>query len=264
MPLGGIGVHGHSVVTTYLFTDVEGSTRLWEQESQRMPEALACQNAQGPTPGLARCKALWVAGQISSVMARYDEAPLYLHESLQLARALGDSRMVVSVLNTLTLAALGQGNAAAARVHCEEALDLANGLGDKRQIAVSSNSLAQIYRLQGELDAAEPLRRTGRAVTDGRRAASQQYDARHHCQQGRSRFHGLLPISWKSLKRVETPCASRTVRPMSRSAQPPLPCTYSDNVRIPSDTCSWILKLAATPGIVATSDRRCKNGRRYV
>ncbi|MET0917912.1 MAG: adenylate/guanylate cyclase domain-containing protein, partial [Burkholderiales bacterium] len=68
----------------------------------------AVQNAQGPTTGLSRCKALWVAGQIACVMARYDEAPLYLEESLQLARALGDSRMVVSVLNYLALAALGQ------------------------------------------------------------------------------------------------------------------------------------------------------------
>ena len=117
----------------------------------------AVQNAQGPTTGLARCKALWVAGQISSAMARYDEAPLYLLESLQLARALEDSRMVVSALNGLTAAALGQGDAERARVHCEEALHLANGLGNKRQIAVASNALAHIYRLQGQLDAAEPL-----------------------------------------------------------------------------------------------------------
>ncbi|MEO8738511.1 MAG: tetratricopeptide repeat protein [Casimicrobiaceae bacterium] len=39
--IGGVGVHGQSAVTTYLFTDIEGSTRLWEQEPERMRSALA-------------------------------------------------------------------------------------------------------------------------------------------------------------------------------------------------------------------------------
>src|SRR4030095_6119889 len=38
-------MHRHSVVTTYLFTDIEGSTRLWEQDSERMPDALACHDS---------------------------------------------------------------------------------------------------------------------------------------------------------------------------------------------------------------------------
>src|SRR6266851_6800417 len=44
-PFGGFGVHGQSVVTTYLFTDVEGSTRLWEQEPERMRQAIARHDA---------------------------------------------------------------------------------------------------------------------------------------------------------------------------------------------------------------------------
>ena len=32
-------------VTTFLFTDIEGSTRLWEQESERMRPALARHDA---------------------------------------------------------------------------------------------------------------------------------------------------------------------------------------------------------------------------
>ena len=39
--MGGFGVHGQSGVATYLFTDIEGSTRLWEQEPERMRSALA-------------------------------------------------------------------------------------------------------------------------------------------------------------------------------------------------------------------------------
>jgi predicted ATPase/class 3 adenylate cyclase len=106
---------------------------------------------------LGRCKALWVAGQICSAMGRYDEAIKYLQESLGIARALDDLRMVVSVLNVLGLAALGQGDRGAARLHGVEALTLASKLDNKRQIAVASTALAQIHRLEGELDAAVPL-----------------------------------------------------------------------------------------------------------
>ena len=34
-----------SGTVTFLFTDIEGSTRLWEQHPQRMPAVLACANA---------------------------------------------------------------------------------------------------------------------------------------------------------------------------------------------------------------------------
>src|SRR5712672_3633228 len=44
---GGVGVHGQSAVKTYLFTDIEGSTRLWEQEPERMRPALARHDAIG-------------------------------------------------------------------------------------------------------------------------------------------------------------------------------------------------------------------------
>jgi predicted ATPase/class 3 adenylate cyclase len=36
---------GHAGMVTLLFTDIEGSTRLWEQEPARMPFALACHDA---------------------------------------------------------------------------------------------------------------------------------------------------------------------------------------------------------------------------
>ena len=84
-------------------------------------------------------------------MGRYEEAQTYLQESLSMARALDDLRMVVSVLNVLGLAALGQGDRGAARLHSVEALTLASKLDNKRQIAVASNALAQIHRLEGEL-----------------------------------------------------------------------------------------------------------------
>jgi predicted ATPase/class 3 adenylate cyclase len=117
----------------------------------------AVTSSVGQANSLPRCRALWVAGQICCAMGRYKEAPSYLLESLQTARILGDVPMIVSALNALTLAALGQGDRATALVHCREALHLANQLGNKRQIATASNALAQIYRLEGKLEAAEPL-----------------------------------------------------------------------------------------------------------
>jgi predicted ATPase/class 3 adenylate cyclase len=110
-----------------------------------------------PATSLARCKALWVAGQLCSWMGLFDEAQKYLQESLEMARELHDLRMVVSVLNMLGFTALGLGDRSAARQHCEEALVLAGKLDNKRQIATTSNALAQIHRLDGELDSAESL-----------------------------------------------------------------------------------------------------------
>jgi len=110
-----------------------------------------------PVASLGRCRALWVGGQICCAMGRYNEAIKYLQESLSIARALDDVRMVVSVLNVLGLAALGQGDRVVARLHGVEALALASKLDNKRQIAVASTALAQIHRLDGELDAAVPL-----------------------------------------------------------------------------------------------------------
>src|SRR5438046_3174530 len=82
---------------------------------------------------------------------------LDLQEGVSIARTLDDARLVVSILNTFALAALGQGDRAGARRHCEEALDLATRNDNKRGVAVASNGLAHVHRLNGDLDAAEPL-----------------------------------------------------------------------------------------------------------
>lgn len=114
-------------------------------------------NPDGPTTGVARCKALWVAGQICSFMGRYDEAQEFLQESLSMARSLSDSRLVAVVLTTLSLASFGKGDHAAARMFSREALQIAEQSGNKRQIASSCNGLAQLLRSEGDIERAEPL-----------------------------------------------------------------------------------------------------------
>ncbi len=118
-------------------------------------EALAIPALQPQS--LARCKALWVAGQICSYTGRYEEAQRHLLESLAIARYHNDRRMIATVQNYLALTALGLGDRAAAKFHCGGALDLARELGDKREIAAASNALAQLKRMDGELDSAESL-----------------------------------------------------------------------------------------------------------
>ena len=118
-------------------------------------EALARGGAQEGT--LARCRALFYAGQLGCFMGRYGDAQEYLEESLALARELGDKKRVAAVLQPLTMASLGQGDLATARRHVREALVLARELGNKRGIAAALNAVAQVHRVEGDLDTAEPL-----------------------------------------------------------------------------------------------------------
>jgi len=106
---------------------------------------------------LARCRALFVAGQFSSNLGRYAEAQQYLEESLAIAREMGDKRRVASALQPLGLAHLGQGHRATARRCLEEALAAAREIGEPREIAAASAALAMVYRAEGDLGAAEPL-----------------------------------------------------------------------------------------------------------
>src|SRR5438477_11134195 len=45
-PRRALGLEVSSSLTTILFTDIEGSTRLWEQEGERMAGALAAHDAR--------------------------------------------------------------------------------------------------------------------------------------------------------------------------------------------------------------------------
>jgi non-specific serine/threonine protein kinase len=120
-----------------------------------MIEALARTGAQKRS--IARCGGLLDVGQIDTWRGRYVEALAHLEEGLAIARELGDKPMTAALLQPLGLAALGNGDPAAARAYLAEALALAHELGNKRELLAAHNALAQLHRAEGELDAAEPL-----------------------------------------------------------------------------------------------------------
>jgi predicted ATPase/class 3 adenylate cyclase len=108
-------------------------------------------------PDLARCGGLADAGQLMFFAGNYADARRYLEESLGIARQLGDTRSVATVLQPLGMACLGEGDVATARACLQEALELARELGNKRELAAALNALAQLHRTNNELDLAEPL-----------------------------------------------------------------------------------------------------------
>ena len=123
----------------------------------------------------ARCRALWVAGQIASYAGRYREAQRHLEDSLAIAKRGADAGMVASIENVLALTALGMGDRTAARRHGEAALALAREAGSERELAAASNSLAQLSRLEGDYAAAERLYEE--AVKRGRAMQHREFTA---------------------------------------------------------------------------------------
>jgi predicted ATPase/class 3 adenylate cyclase len=104
-----------------------------------------------------RCRALFAAGQLRSLMGRHADAREALEESLAIAAELDDQRAIASILQPLGYAALGEGDLPKARSHLERALALAQQHGDKRELAAARNALAQLHRVEGDADGAEPL-----------------------------------------------------------------------------------------------------------
>src|SRR5206468_5498297 len=76
---------------------------------------------------------------------------------LSIARELENNEMVAMVLQPLGMATLGQDDRIRAREYLEDALEAARVLGNQRQIAAAMNALAQLYRLEGLLEGAQPL-----------------------------------------------------------------------------------------------------------
>jgi non-specific serine/threonine protein kinase len=106
---------------------------------------------------LARCRALWAAGELSYFMGRYGEATDYVEMSLTIAREIRDKGREAEALRCLGHVLFARGNKAMARGHLQEALALSRQLADASQLSRALTGLAELHRAEGELDKAQPL-----------------------------------------------------------------------------------------------------------
>jgi predicted ATPase/DNA-binding winged helix-turn-helix (wHTH) protein len=118
-------------------------------------QALGRPTAQGHT--LARCRALWVAGEFSYFIGRYAEASGYAEMSLVIARERRDDGRAAEALRLSGRAALALGNRAMAQDRIQEALALSRQLGDKKQLSRALTALAFLLYAEGNLEEAELL-----------------------------------------------------------------------------------------------------------
>src|SRR5271169_617144 len=86
---GGLGVKGSSGVTTLLFTDIEGSTRLWEQEGERMSRALAAHDSLSRT-AVEGNHGIVLKMTGDGMYAAFDDPLEALNATVTLQQALGD------------------------------------------------------------------------------------------------------------------------------------------------------------------------------
>jgi non-specific serine/threonine protein kinase len=118
-------------------------------------EALARPGAQGRN--LARCHALWLAGDAGYFMGRYGEAKDHGEMSLSVAKEIGDRGREAEAHRLLGWVFGAQGNWAMAKGHMQEALTLSQQLGNKRQLSKALSGLADLYLAEAKLDEARAL-----------------------------------------------------------------------------------------------------------
>ena len=138
-----------SAVTTFLFTDIEGSTRLWEQEPERMPPALARHDV------LVRAAVQHNRGEVvkmsgDGVHAAFSDPLDALCASLELQRALADSEVT---------------NGIAIRVRC----GLHAGVNERRDNDFFGNAVNRAARIMSTAHGGQVLLSQAVAVLVGER-----------------------------------------------------------------------------------------------
>jgi non-specific serine/threonine protein kinase len=123
--------------------------------------------AAAPERSLARCQALFDAGQLGHVLGRYEESRKYLEESLAIAEELGNRNRVALALQPLGNVCLALGDVSAGHRHLQVGLAMALESGKDREIAAALNALGQLHRVNGDMETAAKLYRE--AVAYGRR-----------------------------------------------------------------------------------------------
>jgi tetratricopeptide (TPR) repeat protein len=94
---------------------------------------------------LARCRALWAAGEASYFMGRYAEAKECVETSLSISHEIGNKGREAEALRLLGYVVLAGGNRAMARTHFQDALALSRQLGDKRQLSRALHALGESF-----------------------------------------------------------------------------------------------------------------------
>jgi len=118
-------------------------------------EALARPGAQGRS--LARCRALWLAGDAGYFMGRYGEAKDHGEMSLSIAKEIGDRGREAEAHRLLGWVFVAQGILALAKGHMQEALTLSRQMGNKRQLSRALSGLADLHVAEAKLDEARAL-----------------------------------------------------------------------------------------------------------
>jgi predicted ATPase/class 3 adenylate cyclase/Tfp pilus assembly protein PilF len=133
-----------------------------------MSEALARPGAHASN--LARAQALFHMGSLRYFAGRPEEARAPLEESLAIARQLADPRGIATVLQSLGMTAIAQGDLDAARAFVTEAVETSRARADLPSLAGALTALALLHRVEGEPDKAVPLyeqvTRLGREAAD--------------------------------------------------------------------------------------------------
>ena len=92
-------MHDRSAVTTFLFTDIEGSTRLWEQEPERMSVALAGHDALARAV-VERHHGTVVKSTGDGMHAVFDDPVDAVSATIELQRAIADLSSTGAANNT--------------------------------------------------------------------------------------------------------------------------------------------------------------------
>ena len=109
-------------------------------------DALMRPGAQGRN--LARCRALWAAGEASYFMGRYGEAKEQVETSLSISREIGNKGREAEAFRLLGFVVLAEGDRAMARAHFQDAFALSRQLGDKQQLSRALHALGVSFYLE--------------------------------------------------------------------------------------------------------------------
>jgi tetratricopeptide (TPR) repeat protein len=114
----------------------------------------ALENPGSAAPCFERAAGLRDAGMLCHFMGRYAQAANLLNESIDLARRIGEKRVLPTALHFASIVSLSENRTDDALRYCEEGVKVAQSLGSEHLLAAVLNTRGQVFRFDGDLDAA--------------------------------------------------------------------------------------------------------------